>query len=237
MTEWTAKRFWTDTVVEATADGHRILLDGRAVKSPGKRELIMPSAAMAEAARLEWEAQQDVIDPTTMPVTRSVNSALDQTAPQREAVIDMLAAYAETDLLCHRASHPATLAARQAEAWDPMLAWALQQFDAPLVVTEGILPQDQDPESLARLRRAVSQYGNFGLTALYDLIGISGSIVIGLAVADGALSAPEGWHISRIDEDHQIAQWGADEEAEAVAATRRAAFLHAAQFIYWSGSA
>lgn len=237
MTEWVAKRFWTETRVERIDGGHQVLLDGRPVKTPGRRLLVMPSLEMAQAAQAEWDAQAEIIDPTSMPVTRSANSAIDQTGPQREEVIDMLAAYAETDLLCHRASHPESLAAAQAEAWDPLLAWALQQFEAPLVVTEGIVPQEQDPESLARLHRAVSGYGDFGLTALYDLIGISGSLVIGLAVADGILDVTEAWFISRIDEDHQIAQWGADEEAEALAESRKAAFLHAARFISWSGAA
>ena len=237
MTEWVAKRFWTDAASEPVAGGHRIVLDGRPVKTPGRRALIVPSLEMAEATVAEWAAQGEVIDPATMPVTRSVNSALDQTAPQRDAVIEMLAAYAETDLLCHRASHPASLVRRQSEAWDPLLAWAIQQFDAHLVVTEGVMPQDQDAQSLARLRSAVAQYGDFGLTALYDLIGISGSIVIGLAVADGMLPAEDGWSISRFDEDHQIQQWGADEEAEARAETRKAAFLHAARFLRWSGGA
>ena len=237
MTEWVAKRFWTETKADRVEGGFRILLDDRPVKSPGRRLLVLPSADMAEAAVAEWAAQSEVIDPGTMPVTRSANSALDQTGPQREAVIDMLAAYAETDLLCHRASHPEELVTRQAEAWDPLLAWAIQQFDAHLVVTEGILPQDQDAQSLARLRQAVAAFGDFGLTGLYDLIGISGSIVIGLAVADGMLPPEDGWIISRIDEDHQREQWGADEEADARAETRQAAFLHAARFVRWSGSA
>lgn len=237
MTEWIAKRFWKETTLEHVEGAYRVLLDGRPVKTPGRQVFEMPSSEMAAAARLEWEAQSEVIDPNTMPVTRSVNSALDQTAPQREAVIDMLAAYGETDLLCHRASHPESLVSRQAEAWDPLLAWTLQQFDAPLVVTEGIIPQDQDPDSLLRLKKAVSRFGNFGLTGLYDLIGISGSLVIGLAVADGMLDPKEAWGISRIDDDHQIAQWGADEEAEAQAASRNLAFLHAARFVKWSGTA
>jgi len=237
MTEWVAKRFWSEATVAELDGGYTIHLDGRPVKSPGRRVFVMPSAAMADAARAEWNAQEEVIDPTSMPVTRSVNSALDQTAPQRDDVIDMLAAYAETDLLCHRAALPQNLHAKQADAWDPLLAWALERYGATLVPTVGIMALDQDPESLAALREAVAGYGNFGLTALYDLIGISGSIVIGLAVAEGACEPAQGWLISRIDEDHQIAQWGADEEAEARAEIRKRAFLHAAQFVGWSGKA
>lgn len=239
MTEWVAKRFWTEvTVAEVEAGaGFQVLLDGRGVKSPGKRLLTVPSRTMAEAAAAEWAAQDEVIDPTTMPVTRTANSAHDQTAPQREGVIAMLAAYAETDLLCHRADAPETLVARQAQAWDPLLEWVAKTHGAELKVTAGLLPEDQPGESLDALRAAVAGYGNFGLTGLYDLITLSGSIVIGLAVADGRLDAETGWRVSRIDEDWQSEQWGEDEDAAALAATKRAAFLHAAQVVGWSGQA
>ncbi|MEM9319839.1 MAG: ATP12 family protein [Pseudomonadota bacterium] len=237
MNEWAAKRFWTNAEMRRVAEGYGLYLDGRAVKTPGRRVLIMPSEAMASAAVAEWAAQNELIDPNTMPVTKSANSALDQTGPQRAAVIEMLASYAETDLLCHRATQPASLVARQMAAWDPWLAWAEDQLCAALRPTHGIIALDQPPESLARLRAAVAAFGDFGLTGLYDLIQISGSLVLGLAVAKKALPAEQGWLISRIDEDHQISQWGADSEAEARAEARKTAFLHAARIVHWSGSA
>ncbi|MBF9035786.1 ATPase [Rhodobacterales bacterium HKCCE2091] len=237
MSEWAAKRFWTEAQVEPADGGYALKLDGRPVRSPGKRPLILPSAGMAEAAAAEWAAQEDVIDPTTMPVTRSANSALDQTGPAREGVIDMLAAYGETDLLCYRAEEPEGLVERQVAAWDPLLSWARDRFDAPLAVTAGVVPADQPVESLARLRGAVAGFGNFGLTGFYDLVTLSGSLVLALAVAEGRISPSEGWTVSRIDEDWQIEQWGADEEAAETAARKAHAFDHAARFLAWSGNA
>lgn len=237
MTEWVAKRFWTDVTIEEVSGGFRVLLDGRAVKSPGRRALDLPSLPMAEAMAEEWRAQTDTIDPATMPVTRSANSALDQTAPQREGVIDSLAAYGETDLLCHRATEPSALVKRQAAAWDPLLNWSAAHLRAEMAITQGILPTEQSAESLAKLRSAVANYGNFGLTGLYDLIQLSGSIIIGLAVAQARISAAEGWEVSRIDEAWQIEQWGADEEADAQCSRRQAAFFHASQFLNWSSTA
>lgn len=237
MSEWAAKRFWTDVTVEAEDGGFTVRLDGRAVKSPGKRGLVMPSREMADAMAAEWAAQGELIEPGTMPVTRSVNSALDQTGPARAGVIDMLAAYAETDLLCHRADGPAELVARQGASWDPLLAWAVAELQAPLEVSVGILPADQPADSLARFRDEIDAFGNFGLTGLYDLITLSGSAVIGLAVARNHIPAEAGWRHSRIDEDWQTELWGEDEEAAENAAASCRAFHHAARFLGWSGAA
>ncbi|MBF9028827.1 ATPase [Rhodobacterales bacterium HKCCE3408] len=236
MTEWIAKRFWTEASVVPEASGFALQLDGRPVKTPGRRTLILPSEEMAEAAAAEWAAQDTIIDPLTMPVTRSANSALDQTGPQREGVIDMLSQYGETDLLCHRAAEPEALARLQEDGWQPLLDWAADRHGAPLVAVAGLLPATQPDGSLARLREAVAGYGDFGLTGLYDLVTLSGSLVIGLAVAEGRVDPAEGWSLSRIDEDWQIAQWGEDEEAAERAEIYRRAFDHAARFTAWSGA-
>jgi chaperone required for assembly of F1-ATPase len=231
MTEWTAKRFWTEVGVAQEAGGWRVLLDGRPLKTPAKAALDLPSAAMAEAMAEEWAAQHEVIDPRKMPVTRSANSAIDRVAPQKAEVVAMLAGYGETDLLCHRADGPDALVARQAEGWDPLLDWADETLGARLRPTTGILPAEQAPEALERLSEALDALDAFRLTAVHDLVTLSGSLVLGLAVARGRLDAETGWALSRIDEDWQIAQWGEDEEAAKAAAIKFGDFRHALRFL------
>jgi chaperone required for assembly of F1-ATPase len=229
---WKAKRFWTDVSVAETEGGFAVHLDARRVMTPGKLPLTLPTRDMAEAIAAEWAAQEDEIQPLTMPVTRAANSAIERVTPQRAEVAQMLAAYAETDLTCHRAETPEVLAKRQAAAWDPLLDWTAQQFDARLFATAGILPVDQPPASLAALRSHVDAFDPFRLTGFHDLVTISGSLVIGLAVAHDHLDPETAWSMSRIDEDWQIEQWGPDDEAEAVAALKRQDFLRAKTF--WS---
>ena len=137
MSDWAAKRFWSDVTVDLRGEGYVILLDKRLVKTPAKATLAVPSQAMAEAIAAEWEAQGEKIDPRTMPTTRSANAALDKVTPQRAEVAQLIAAYGEDDLLCYRAPSPEELLTRQKQAWDPLLAWAAQAFDAPLRTTEG----------------------------------------------------------------------------------------------------
>lgn len=228
MSEWKAKRFWKAATVTETPEGWGIALDGRAVKTPAKRALLVPTRALAEAIAAEWDAQQGVIRPDTMPLTRAANAALDKVAAARAEVAAMLAAYAETDLLCHRASEEPELIARQDAGWNPLLDWCAGQ-GAPLVAGPGVLPHPQPAASLAALAERLAAMDAWQLTALHDLVALTGSLVLGLAVFDGRLAADEGWRLSRIDEDWQAERWGVDDEAAEAAAIKRAAHADAAR--------
>ncbi|MDP3958806.1 MAG: ATP12 family protein [Pseudorhodobacter sp.] len=230
MSTWQPRRFWQNASVEPCAGGFTVRLDARPLMSPAKVPLVVPSLAMASAIAAEWQAQQGIVKPETMPVTRSANAALDKIAPQFAEVAGLIAAYGASDLLCYRATGPAKLVARQAAAWDPMLAWAAEALAAPLAVTVGVTPVTQPAASLARLTARVQACTPLQLAALHDLVMISGSLVLGLAVVDGRADAPTIWELSRIDEDWQIEQWGQDVEARESAALRRAALIHAERF-------
>lgn len=230
MSEWKMKRFWTDTAVAEAEGGFTVHLDGRAIKTPGKSSLIVPTRAMAEAMATEWEAQDGAVRPETMPVTKSANSAIDKVSVQREEVADMLAGYADTDLLCYRAQSPTELQALQAQAWDPLLDWCAQNYLAPLTPVQGVMYHAQPAASLAVLRARVHQMDVFALTGFHELVTLPGSFVLGLAVFDGHLSAGEAWDISRVDEAYQTAQWGRDDEAEAAAEAKRAGVRHGERF-------
>jgi chaperone required for assembly of F1-ATPase len=230
MTEWKAKRFWTAAAVAEAEGGYQVELDGRPVRTPGKALLVLPTRAMAEAVAAEWDAQEGEIKPLTMPVTRSANSAIERVTPSHAEVAAMLSAYGETDLLCYRAEGPQDLAARQAEGWDPLLDWAAEALEARLHPTAGVLPVPQPAQSVANLSAEVTRTPPFHLTALHDLVTLSGSLILGLATAYGRLTPETAFDLSRIDEDFQIEQWGEDEEAAEFATARRAQFLHADRF-------
>lgn len=230
MSGWAAKRFWKQTEVTEVDGGFTVTLDGRAVKTPAKTAFAVPSRGLAEVIAAEWEAQEDKINPNTMPATRMANSAIDKVATQFSAVADMLAAYGDSDLLCYRATQPDALIARQAAAWDPILDWADKTLDARLIPVSGIIHQPQDSAALARLTARVHGLTPFQLAAFHDLVAISGSLVLGFGVTEGHLDPDQAWELSRIDEKWQEEQWGEDEEASEQAAVKRDAFLHAARF-------
>jgi len=227
---WAPKRFWKEAQVDLVDGGFAVRLDGRPVRTPAKTPLVVPTAAMAEAIAAEWDAQEGVVKPLTMPVTRSANAALDKVAVQFAEVAGLIAAYGGSDLLCYRAPGPERLIARQAEAWDALLDWAVTALDAPLEVTQGIVPVPQPATSLARLSARVHGFTAFELTALHDLVAITGSLVLGLAVTDARLDPETAWTLSRIDETWQAELWGRDEDAEAMEVQRRDGLLHAGRF-------
>ncbi|RYG92591.1 ATPase [Loktanella sp. IMCC34160] len=228
MSNWKPKRFWKDATVAEADGGWQVLLDGRQVRTPAKAVLIVPTKAYAEAVAAEWDGQQDLVDPTTMPVTRSANAAIDKLSIQREEVIDMLAAYGETDLLCYRATGPQELVTRQAEQWDPVLAWANARFGTALRPVAGVMFAEQPAENLSRIRDELASFDSFSLAAAHDLIALSGSLVLAFAVTSGHLDAAAAWQLSRLDETWQAEQWGVDDEAAEAAAIKEQAFLTAA---------
>jgi chaperone required for assembly of F1-ATPase len=230
MSEWAAKRFWTEAGVSEAEGGFGVHLDGRKVRTPAKAELIVPTRAMAEFIATEWDAQDSKIIPDTMPVTRAANAAIDKVAHQHAEVARMIAEYGDSDLLCYRAESPAELAARQAEAWDPLLDWAESVLSARLYPRVGVMHRPQEVEAMRRLHSEVEMLDNWALTAVHDLVSLSGSLIIGIAAIHDLYPAKTLWDLSRIDETWQQEQWGNDEEAEAVALRKETDFLNAKYF-------
>lgn len=229
MSAWTAKRFWKEASIAADENGFRIELDGRPVRTPAKTLVVVPTRAMAAEIAAEWDAQVEQINPESMPVTRSANAALDKVATQFDEVAAMLSAYGGSDLLCYRADHPDALIERQAKSWDPLLDWLDESFGVRLVLQAGVMPVAQDEKGQAILHDRVRQLTPFEMAAFHDLVSLSGSLVIALAVIEGRISPEEGWDLSRIDERWQEEQWGEDDEATALATRKKGEFLTAAK--------
>ena len=155
--------------------------------------------------------------------------------PAFDAVADLLAEYGGSDLLCYRATGPEGLIARQAAAWDPLLDWSATALTAPLTPVTGVMHRAQSPASLAALTAAVRALTPFQLAAFHDLVAISGSLVLALALTRGRLTTDQAWSLSRIDEDWQIEEWGEDWEAAEIVALKHAAFLQADRFFALCG--
>jgi chaperone required for assembly of F1-ATPase len=230
MSEWKQKRFWTEAKAVETPTGWAVHLDGRAVKTPAKAGLILPTETLASAVAAEWDAQVDVVNPFAMPFTRSANAAIDKVAIQHAEVADMLAAYGDADLLCYRADAPEELVARQAEAWDPYLDWVADTYGARLYPRTGVIHESQDAAALSILADMVHALSEFELAAFHDLVSLSGSLVLGFAAAHGMNDVAAIYAASRTDEAWQSEQWGDDEEAEQTAEIKKTAFLHAKSF-------
>lgn len=225
------KRFYKQAIATECDGGWTVQLDGRAIRTPSKAPFVVPTQALAKASAQEWDAQAENVLPATMPATKSANTAIDRTGPEFDQVVEMVAAYGGSDLICYRAEAPDALIARQAAAWNPLIEWAKAAYGAELRTTSGVMPTLQSADGQERLAEAVAAFSAFELTALYDLVALSGSLIIGLATAGGRLSVDEGWSLSRVDETWQQEQWGVDDDAAATAAIKRGEFAEAARFL------
>ena len=225
------KRIYRQAEPVPTTGGHGVALDGRLVKTPGRRDLIVPSPALAAEIAAEWEAQQEEIRRETMPLTRLAGATIDRDAAQHAAVVRQIADYAGTDLVCYRATRPLALVARQQEVWQPLLDWAVARYEAPLTVISGVIPSSQPLASLAAFTAAVAGYDDFALTALGATTTACGSLVIALALLEGRLDAADAFAASQLDESFQIESWGEDEEHRERRAALDAEITAAARFV------
>lgn len=215
------KRFYKTVAVVSVGDGFEVQLDGRPVRTPGRQKLVLPGLGLAEASAEEWASQGEMLDMAAMPMTALGYAALDRVADDPDQFIDDVTRFVETDLLCYRAPTPPTLVERQAQSWDPLLAWLSERHGARLILAEGIMPVDQPQAAVAAVRKAFAALDPFRLTAAHIASQAAGSAVIALALIEGEIDAGAAADAAQIDDNWQLEKWGEDDEARAYITQRR----------------
>jgi chaperone required for assembly of F1-ATPase len=206
------KRFYSQAVVgERSEAGFPVVIEGKPVRT-ARRLLTAPTVRLAQAIAAEWGAQKDEIDPARMPLTRLANAVIDAVADAPEAVAAEVAKYLGSDLLFYRADVPEGLVARQAQHWDPVLAWAREALGAPFKPVAGVMFAEQPAEALAAAREHIPADA-WRLGAVSSITALTGSALLALALAHDAISADAIWAAAHVDEDWQMSQWGRDEIA------------------------
>jgi chaperone required for assembly of F1-ATPase len=224
-------RFWTTAYATEEADGWSVRLDGKPLRLPSGAPLRLPGRALADAVAAEWQAAASSFTAADVPLTGLAGSAQERVRPQRDAMIDTLARYAENDLLCYRVDYPAALVAAQDAQWQPWLDWAANRYGAPLLVTNGIAHIAQPSASLAALRAALAAWQPEAIAALGLAIPALGSCVLGLALAERAIGPDAALQTALLHEVFAQARWGADPDNEARRAHLRADIELAARFM------
>lgn len=224
------KRFYREVAVAVADDGaaFTVLLDGRPLRTPLKRALAVASREIAERIAAEWQQQVGVIDPSSMPATRLVNSAIDGVAGRAAEVIDDIARYASSDLLCYRAEGPRGLVARQDEEWEPILVGVERRLPGRFLRVAGVIHTAQPAETVAQVKSALTGRPPLALAALHVITTLTGSAILALALAWRHVTPEAAWAAAHVDEDWQISQWGEDAEAALRRRLREAEFLSAA---------
>lgn len=225
------RRFYKEAAATPAEGGYAVALDGRVMRTPARKPLVLPTEALARAIAAEWQAQGETLERDAMPLTQLACTALDRVAANRSVVIEEVVGYARTDLVCYRASHPVELVRRQAAGWEPLFAWIERRFGATLVATEGIAPVEQREDAIAALRRHLEGLGDLSLAALYSATQAAGSLVIALALIEGRVDAEAAFDLAQLDETFQIERWGEDAEMTARRRSLAAQLAASAAFV------
>ena len=223
-------RFYAHAGVAESPGEFAITLDDKPIRTPSGRNLVAPTRQIADGIAAEWNAQQEIIDPLTMPLTRLANSVVDAVVDRVEAVADDIAKYLGSDLLFYRAGHSEALVAREAASWDPVLFWAADALGAHFILAEGIVHVRQ-PDSAIAAARATLPADPWSVAALHVVTTLTGSALLALALLHGVLDQDQVWAAAHVDEDWNIEHWGVDEEVAARRAARLVDFAAAVRIL------
>lgn len=222
------KRFYKEAVHAAAEGGYAIHLDSRPVKTPGKSLLLLPNEVLGAAVAAEWMAQEKLINPANMPLTRIANSALDAVSVRFDEVADDVTKFAGNDALCYRADDPQTLVETQRRLWDPVVDWAGELLGGRFVLIEGLIHAPQPEALLAAYRGRIAGETPLRLAALHTVTSLTGSALLALALRENLLDAEAVWTAAHVEEDFNIERWGEDAEAAQIRAYKHREFEAAA---------
>ena len=215
MEQKAAKRFYKQAEMVAIEDGFGVQLDGRALKSPAKAALILPTEKMAQVVTAEFNDQQEEIAPDSMPIFSLASTVIDRILPQRDTLDDELVRYGLNDLICYRAdeAEDQSLAKKQQEEWGYIQNWLGDTYGVRLQHFSGVMPQSQPDEVAHKYPSIIAPIDSWSYVALYRVTTLSGSLALGLAFRDEKLDVPSLMKQAFLDEYHQEEKWGADEWA------------------------
>jgi chaperone required for assembly of F1-ATPase len=221
------KRFYK---IVAISDDNRVLLDDRVIKTPMKASLVLPNRALAEAVAEEWKAQGEFINPVSMKMTKLANTAIDRVATERIKIQGEIVQYAGSDLVCYRALSPERLVRRQAEIWDPVIAFVNERLGVSFTATSGVVHSQQKPETLLIFGKHVARFDAFKLVAFHHAMAQTGSALLTCMMLEHAIDRDAAWHVAMLDEEYQSEEWGRDDEADMRRANQKAEFDAAVKF-------
>lgn len=207
------KRFYKSCAAAPAEGGYVVTLDDRPVRTPARAVLTVPNQALADAIAMEWDGQGEEVLPLTMPMMRLATTAIDRVATQRDAILDDLASYGGSDLLCYRAEQPRELVERQSAQWQPLIDWAACEYDAVLSVTGSLVAVQQPEPALRALRRPLEALDAFDLVASHTVTSSTGSLVVALALLAGRIDGKMAFELGALDDLYALEVWGEDLEA------------------------
>lgn len=193
-------------------------------QTPAKNVFELPTKALADAVAKEAGEKH-------RPLTQLAYTAIDRIAPQKDAVVEALMTYVDTDTLCYRSLDCKELSEQQKNEWTPILNWSSGKLGAIWQVTGSVMPVEQPQALHEEMQKYLLSLDAFQLSALSVISSLCSSLVLAMAVVEKQISAKEAFRLSRLEEESQAARWGRDEEADKRAAKMAAEVMDAGELL------
>jgi chaperone required for assembly of F1-ATPase len=210
------KRFYKNVTVQTVGTHndteYALKLDDKPIKTPMKNDFIIPNKKLADMIFTEWNNVTDDIMPDMMPMTGYMNSVIDNITHKRPDMNAMIAAYIENDGLCYFANRESDveLYAQQMEERMAVIDDFNEIYDLDIVITDNIMPIKQSSQVIHFAKDYVSALDDMAFAFFYQIVTLTGSFILGVAIMDNRLHKDIAWNLSRDEENMNIKRWGED---------------------------
>lgn len=195
-------RFYKQALTVQDNDAWMVHLDDRPLKTPEKNPLRISSKSIADKIVMEWDAQDKVISPETMPVHNIIVTSIDKSAPDiRQAIFNELHPYVGGDLIFYHAPDPVGLKNAQDQIWGK----ALDEFTAlsgiKPDITFDLVALKQSDDYHAYMTDFINQLSDINFTVFQLMTSLSGSPLSSFLFLHGKITAQEFDQIAHVEPD------------------------------------
>jgi len=208
------KKFWKKIEIrQSSSKKFHLLLDNKKLTTPMKKELVLPSVILVNEVLREWDQNSDNINIDDLVFYGVLSTAIDKVNLEKDAYVNDIIDFIDTDLICYRAESPNDLIALQNKSWNPILLLIEKYIDVKIKVFKGVMPSNQDQKVHTEIKKLISNLSDVQISVLHRITNLIGSIFLSLCILKKDLLKEDAFECSFLDELWQAKNWGHEEDA------------------------
>lgn len=208
------KKFWKKIEIrQSSSKKFHLLLDNKKLTTPMKKELVLPSEILVNEVLREWDQNSDNINIDDLVFYGVLSTAIDKVNLKKDAYVNDIIDFIDTDLICYRAESPNDLIALQNKSWNPILLLIEKYIDVKIKVFKGVMPSNQDQKVHTEIKKLISNLSDVQISVLHRITNLIGSIFLSLCILKKDLLKEDAFECSFLDELWQAKNWGHEEDA------------------------
>jgi len=208
------KKFWKKIEIrQSSSKKFHLLLDNKKLTTPMKKELVLPSKILVNEVLREWDQNSDNINIDDLVFYGVLSTAIDKVNLEKDAYVNDIIDFIDTDLICYRAESPNDLIALQNKSWNPILLLIEKYIDVKIKVFKGVMPSNQDQKVHTEIKKLISNLSDVQISVLHRITNLIGSVFLSLCILKKDLLKEDAFECSFLDELWQAKNWGHEEDA------------------------